>query len=178
MTENKINILFARFRDYPSVKEGVSEEEQIIFEQNRLKIIEDLARALVDYYNMNTYTKPKTLSLEEIKVEREKKHDHSQDATFYMAYGLNSELKFGQEMQASIKRLEELEKKIDESHMQIDRGNKAKEIFDRYYHTLFQDSLNNPTRSAASIKQAAISLTFEYFKGIDELGNSPWDPRK
>jgi len=83
-----------------------------------------------------------------------------------------------EEQRSSIKRLEELEKKIDESQMAIDRSNKAKELFDRYYHTLFQNSLNNSRYlPAENIKDVAINLTKAYLQGIDELGNSPWDPR-
>ncbi len=167
MTENKIDFLFAKFQHYTSMEidERVSEEEQIKFNQGRLKNIEDLARAFVDYYNMNTYTKPKTLSLEEIKVQREKKSDHSQDATFYKQSGIKSAVEQRHEEQQA-------------SNKESEHNTKHKYLFDKIFHMILKNHLdNNKEIQVYKIVETAKAIARVHLYEGHNLGNSPWDPR-
>jgi hypothetical protein len=161
MTENKIDILFAKFKNRPSVQEGVSEEEQIKFEQNRLKTIEDLARALVDYYNMNSYTKPKTLSLEVNKMNREEFDPYANYIITGRIYEMNEDLK-----------------KAEKSKKESEHNTEHKYLFDKYCYLILKSHLeNNKEIEVPKIVDTAKALARAHLYEGHNLGNSPWDPR-
>lgn len=72
------------------------------------------------------------------------------------------------------------EKSKEEPKEELKSIAKARELFEYYYHVFLERSLkeNQILMSHEWNKMQAINLTKEYFKGIDELGNSPWDLRE
>lgn len=60
MTDTKLNILWNDFKEMQST---LLEDRKSNFERMRLKTIQDLAQAFVDYYNDNHNSRPNTLSL-------------------------------------------------------------------------------------------------------------------
>jgi len=94
----------------------------------------------------------------------------------YMA--LHKGLKFKQQEEVEKHKMWELREEPKEEPKDIAKSNKAKEIYDHYYHLLLENSLNNnQSIFPEGIKSIASKITQQYFKGLDELGNSPWDPR-
>lgn len=198
MTETNIRTLL---RHWEKLQLTNPEERGIDFEQKRLRVIEQIARSFVDYYNENKFTAPYRLMVinidntaipewfsekfKEWKLREEPKEELLGHAEAMRK--MDKELEEFRHINIMAQRLingeaseEVIKANKTEPKEEIYSPNKAQELFDRYYqdyHVLLQNSLNDHHLVSSENIKVIANLTKEYFKALHELSNSPWDPR-